>query len=383
MSFKRIITSIITLILLAMLGIMALPYLKGEKHIFNKESHEVNKVKATTKEKSLSAASQLEKDLKKQDLYAYDAKYVVQDEKYKSFYPDMLQALIKNNTNKDIRDVQFGFVAWDKNGLPIKLKGNIDFGKSYIRGVSGDAVNIPAKGKFGDKHGFSIDKDLEVDTFKPIVVSYTDFKGNKWHNPKFDEFIKVYEGKRLKDIKDSDKYIYYKNKKSKTPEKVTLKKDAKLPENLDQKKFDEISKNIQKKSEASPEELEAYIAYLKVMGLLAYLDAYEAMYGLDDIYNYYDIEETNPDDYNFDDYDFSSEYDDSSEYSDESYDDTYDTEETPNEYSDEENYEDTTESSTDEYTGETYTEETEEAPVDDTYSEDTTESYDSSEYVEE
>lgn len=383
MSFKRIITSIITLILLAMLGIMALPYMRGEKHIFNKESQEVNKVKATTKEKSISAASQLEKDLKKQDLYAYDAKYVVQDEKYKSLYPDMLQAMIKNNTNKDIRDVQFGFVAWDKNGLPIKLKGNIDFGKSYMRGVSGDAVNIPAKSKFGEKHGFSIDKDLEVDTFKPIVVSYTDFKGNKWHNPKFDEFIKVYEGKRLKDIKDSDKYIYYKNKKSKTPEKVTLKKDAKLPENLDQKKFDEISKNIQKKSEASPEELEAYIAYLKLMGLLAYLDAYETMYGLDDIYDYYDIEETNPDDYNFDDYDFSSEYDDSSDETYESDDDANELQKASNDAAKaledaKENYEDTTEESTDEYT-----EATEEEPVDDTYSEDTTESYDSSEYVEE
>ncbi|MGK0555283.1 DUF5780 domain-containing protein [Macrococcus capreoli] len=307
MSFKKVMTSVITLILLGIFGILAMPYVKGEKHLLNNEQHEVVKAKETTKEKSKqSEASQLEDALKKQDVYAYDANYIVQHDEFKSLYPDMLQALIKNNTSKDIKDIQFGFVAWDKNGLPIKLKGNIDFGKSYFRGAKGDAVNIPPKGKFGDKNGFSIDKDLEVDAFKPIVVSYTDFEGHTWKNPKLEAFLKIYEGKRIKDIEDAKKYIFYKDKKVESSKEDKAKEKSTLPKDLNQDKFDEVSKNIEEKSKVSKEELEAYLAYLKLAGLLAYLDAYEAMNGIDDIYDYYDVEQTDPSEYDFNDYDFSS-----------------------------------------------------------------------------
>lgn len=176
--------------------------------------------------------------------------------------------------------------------MPIKIKGSIDFGKSYLRGVNGDAVNIPAKGEFGKLHGFEIEANLGIDTFKPIVVSYTDFDGKKWENPELDEFKRIYEGKRLKDIKDGKKYVFYKDDKAKQPEKV---EDKELPKDLDKKKFDEISKNIKAKSEISKEELEAY---------LAYIDAYENMYGIDDVYGYYGVDEVDPGEYNFDEYDF-------------------------------------------------------------------------------
>lgn len=62
-----------------------------------------------------------------------------------------------------------------KNGIPIKIKGSIDFGKSYLRGVNGYAVNIPAKGEYGTSHGFELEANLDIDISKPIVVSYTDF----------------------------------------------------------------------------------------------------------------------------------------------------------------------------------------------------------------
>ncbi|UBH12835.1 DUF5780 domain-containing protein [Macrococcus armenti] len=301
-SFKRIMTVVIAIALLGILGIISIPYVKGEREVFKSEKVEDAKSKASeTKKEEKSAATKLEEALKKQDVYAFDAKYVVQHNDWKALYPDMLQALVKNNTDKDIRDIQYGFVAWDKNGLPIKIKGSIDFGKSYLRGVNGDAVNIPAKGEFGKSHGFEIEANIGINTFKPIVVSYTDFDGKKWENPELDEFKRIYEGKRLKDIKDGKKYVFHKDGKAKQPEKV---EDKELPTDLDEKKFDEISKNIKAKSEISKEELEAYLAYLELMGLLAYLDAYEELYGIDDVYGYYGVDEVDPGEYNFDEYDF-------------------------------------------------------------------------------
>lgn len=60
------------------------------------------------KKEEKSAATKLEEALKKQDVYTFDAKYVVQHNDWKALYPDMLQALVKNNTDKDIRDIQYG-----------------------------------------------------------------------------------------------------------------------------------------------------------------------------------------------------------------------------------------------------------------------------------
>ena len=358
-SFKRIMTVVIAIALLGIFGIISIPYVKGEREVFKSEKVNEQKSKASeTKKEENSAASKLEEALKKQDVYAFDAKYVVQHDDLKALYPDMLQALVKNNTNKDIRDIQYGFVAWDKNGLPIKIKGSIDFGKSYLRGVNGDAVNIPAKGEFGKAHGFEIEANLGIDTFKPVVVSYTDFEGKKWDNPSLDEFMKVYEGKRLKDIKDGKKYVFYRNGKTKQPEKSET---ATLPEDLDQKKLDEISKNIEEKSKISKEELEAYLAYLRLMGFIAYLDAYEALYGIDDIYGYYEVEETDPSDYNFDDYDF-EDYEeddvDSSESDTEEWTDTEEDYDIEEEYDTESEEEDTDEPVTEESIEESIEEET-------------------------
>lgn len=95
--------------------------------------------------------------------------------------------------------------------------------------------------------------------------------------------------------------MFYKDGKAKQHEKVEGKE---LPKDLDQKKFDEISKNVKAQSEISKEELDEYLAYIELMGLLAYLDTYEELYSIEDVYGYYEIDEVNPGEYNFDEYDF-------------------------------------------------------------------------------
>ena len=65
------------------------------------------------------------------------SEYLVQDEQYKSLYPDMLNAVIQNNTDADIKDAVLAFVAWDSNHLPVKLVGNMDFsGGDYFAEVN-------------------------------------------------------------------------------------------------------------------------------------------------------------------------------------------------------------------------------------------------------
>ena len=133
-------------------------------------------------------------------VYIKSVKYVVQDEKYKNLYPDMLQAVIQNNSSDDIKNAIVAFVAWDSNNLPVKIKGNIDFsGGAYIKQVEYSDINLVSGGQFGNDSGFEIDHECNINTFKAIVVSYTSFEGNSWNNPYYNEWCDLYEGEKLSD----------------------------------------------------------------------------------------------------------------------------------------------------------------------------------------
>lgn len=124
---------------------------------------------------------------------------MVQDEQHKSLYPDMLQAVVYNNTELDIKDAVVAFVAWDNNNLPIKIKGSIDFSDgSYIKPVGYTDINLVGGESFGKDSGYEIDENSNIQTFKAIVVSYETFDGETWENPYFDDFCELYEGKKLK-----------------------------------------------------------------------------------------------------------------------------------------------------------------------------------------
>lgn len=185
-----------------------------ESHSKTKESNITKSNSNTEKKEEVkeNGLDQLENRLDNQDLIVEDSKYLIRSEELKSLYPDALQAFIRNNTDKDIKDITFGFVAWDKNGLPIKIKQAIDFSEgAYFRGVKGEAVNIASADLYGQDTGMEIKEGMDVEYFKPIVVSYEDFEGNNWENKELDNFLEIYEGKRLKDIEGYEQYIYYKN----------------------------------------------------------------------------------------------------------------------------------------------------------------------------
>ena len=134
-----------------------------------------------------------------QPLKVTSTKYIVQSDRYKTLYPDMLQAIIKNNSEYDIKNAVVAFVAWDKNNLPIKIKSSgVDIGGgSYLRKVNYENINLVPGDTFGEQSGFGIDSAIGVETFKAIVYSYETFEGESWENPYYNEFCEMYEDKRL------------------------------------------------------------------------------------------------------------------------------------------------------------------------------------------
>jgi hypothetical protein len=142
---------------------------------------------------------ELDAALLTQPMYVVSTKYVVQDERYKALYPDMLQAIIKNNSGTDVKDAVVAFAAWDSNDFPVKIYGKYSLGSgSYIRTCNFDDINMLDGSTFGDGYGMSLDSDTDnIATFKAIVVSYDDFDGNTWSNPYYSTWVELYEDKKL------------------------------------------------------------------------------------------------------------------------------------------------------------------------------------------
>lgn len=152
----------------------------------------------TTDEKVMSA-SELEAALSTQPVCVISTKYVVQNEQYKSLYPDMLNAVIKNNSGSEVKNAVVAFVAWDSNNLPVKIQGQYDYeGGTYVKQCNYNDANMIDGATFGENGGYSLSaQGAKIATFKAIVVSYTDFDGQVWENPLYNDWCELYEDKKL------------------------------------------------------------------------------------------------------------------------------------------------------------------------------------------
>lgn len=166
---------------------------------FLSTTDDTQETEQATEESSLTPA-ELDAQLAEQPVVILDTRVLVQSETLKLAYPDLLSAVIKNNSNTEISSLEIGFVAWDENNLPIQIKGQYNFyGGQYLAKVNYDGINLLKGETFGEEHGLVLDEETgtKIKTIKAIVISYTDFDGNTWRNPLEEDFRALYVGQRL------------------------------------------------------------------------------------------------------------------------------------------------------------------------------------------
>lgn len=153
-------------------------------------------------------SEELDALLAKQPIYVSKTKYLVQDKEYKALYPDMLQAIVTNNSEDDIKNAVVVFVAWDENNLPVKIRGEFDYSGDYLKGCNFSDINLVPGKSYGKDGGMSLDTGLNIKKFKAIVREYETFEGKKWTNPYYDAWVSMYGGgKKLKDDITVDCYL--------------------------------------------------------------------------------------------------------------------------------------------------------------------------------
>lgn len=152
----------------------------------------------TTAAPAPMGAAELEAAIAKQEVHVTSVKYVVQHEEYKALYPDLMQAVFKNGSNLDLKNVVVAFAAWDANNLPLKIKGQYDFGDTYyVKKCNFNDINLIPGKSYGSDSGLALDSKMSgVEKIKAIVVSYESFDGDTWENPLYEAWLALYEGKR-------------------------------------------------------------------------------------------------------------------------------------------------------------------------------------------
>lgn len=141
--------------------------------------------------------AKLTEQLNKQPIFVTSAKFTVQHDQYKALYPDLLQAIIKNQSGVSIKNALVAFVAWDKNNLPVKIESNgVNSNTAYVQEVNYSDINLVNGDSFGKNNGFEIEENSGIKKVCAIVVSYEGFNGEEWENPLYESWLELYEGKQ-------------------------------------------------------------------------------------------------------------------------------------------------------------------------------------------
>lgn len=100
---------------------------------------------------------------------------------------------LKNNTQKTIKSYTVGFMAFDKNDLPVKI-GRFD--KRFVCRGSIDQNILPNK-TVQSSGGWYL-KNSEVNTILSCIETVTYYEDNEvWVNPTYDLWVKRYKEKPL------------------------------------------------------------------------------------------------------------------------------------------------------------------------------------------
>ena len=159
-----------------------------DEEIINKRKELMEKVKE----------QEIEKLKNEQEISVEKANIYVQHPTYKSLYPDGMEIIVKNNTNKTVKDYKVAVLAYDSNNYPVKIMLHYSFNSgSYEFLGTAEGANIVPGAPYGKDFGWELDEKHGISKIIAIVKEATYYDGTTWENPYYEYWIKEYKEKPL------------------------------------------------------------------------------------------------------------------------------------------------------------------------------------------
>jgi hypothetical protein len=110
---------------------------------------------------------------------------------------DQAQVIVKNNTQKVVKNFTVGILMYDSNGYPVK--SGIIAGESELFRGQAEAVNIQPGQSFGSENVWNLYTDFgTVSKLNACVKNVEYFDGSSWTNEYFDYWQEEHLGKPYK-----------------------------------------------------------------------------------------------------------------------------------------------------------------------------------------
>lgn len=132
-----------------------------------------------------------------QKLSCLSAKVISQNSQYKGLYPDMLTAVIKNNTTEVVKEYKVVFLAFDSNYLPVKINGKYGNGGNYDYLCNNDTANLVPEASTDSSYGWNLAQNHGISYLIACVKSATFFNEETWENPYYQHWLDKYKGNIL------------------------------------------------------------------------------------------------------------------------------------------------------------------------------------------
>jgi hypothetical protein len=120
-----------------------------------------------------------------------------QSSEYKALYPDMMEVIVRNKTDKTIKNMKTSCLGFDKNGYPLKIKGWVSFVESYEFNGKSEDCNIVAGETFGKGKGYQLDPNHGISKILACVSEVEFYDGTNWSNPYYKYWLEEYKEKPL------------------------------------------------------------------------------------------------------------------------------------------------------------------------------------------
>ena len=160
----------------------------------NQITEKSNQIKDKAKEQ------EIEKYKNEQEVSVESTRIIVQDDRYKALYPDMIEVVIKNNSSKTIKDYNVAILAYDSNNYPLKIKPQFNYnGGGFEFTGQADNVNVVAGATGGKDYGWKLDQNHGISKVISIVKDVTYYDGSNWENPYYNYWIEQYKEKQLQE----------------------------------------------------------------------------------------------------------------------------------------------------------------------------------------